>query len=105
MSRRRIKNREALVEQHVQLHAEGLTHREIAKRTGVHHRTVQRDLTRWHEQLLRSLTEPWPQARRLRWLVDHPDDDNYPWTVAHSGASSEQGMRQKAPANGPEETP
>lgn len=45
MARRKIGDRKALVEMHVQLHAEGkLSLREIADLTGVSHETVRRDL-------------------------------------------------------------
>lgn len=100
MSRRRIKNRDALVERHVQLHAEGLSLRQIAKVTGVSWKTVHRDLARWHERLLQSLTEPWPQARRLRWLVDHPQDENYPWAPCHSTSADGLGMTRNDTPNG-----
>jgi predicted DNA-binding transcriptional regulator YafY len=58
MSRRKIGDREGLVELHVRLHAEGkLSLREIADMTGVHHETVRRDLARWHNQFLESLSQ------------------------------------------------
>jgi transposase len=95
MARRQIRDRDALAEQHVRLHAAGLSHREIAKVTGVHHRTVQRDLASYRADS----AQPWPKPRRLAWLVAHPSDESYPWLAhspAHSEVPDELSMRRKS---------
>lgn len=58
MARRKIEDREALEELHVRLHAEGkLSLRQIADLTGVNHETVRRDLARWLDRQLGSLSQ------------------------------------------------
>ncbi len=66
MARRKIEDREALVELHVRLHAEGkLSLRQIADMTGVSHQTVIRDLRRWHDDLVQSLVHNPPEWTSL----------------------------------------
>lgn len=101
MGRRNIRDRSKLVEEHVRLHGEGFSHREIAERTGVHHSTVQADLKAWHDQLMQSLSDPWPRERRLAWLVAHPGDEVYPWRIlADSPDSGAAGIRRNPPVEG-----
>jgi DeoR/GlpR family transcriptional regulator of sugar metabolism len=63
VSRRTIEDREALVELHVRLHAEGkMSLRQIADLTGVNASTVLRDLRKWHDALLQSLLHNGPEC-------------------------------------------
>lgn len=63
MARRKIEDREALVELHVRLHAEGkLSLRQIADLTGVAPSTVLSDLRKWHSRLFDSLFDNTPES-------------------------------------------